>query len=120
MCGNPRAARAAAIGRAIALVRHKTAISRRGVPRSTRPAAWTAMAVASVVPFGKLHSSTWGPGIAEASCLDRRSGLFAISADAAATMRRELLRFRPIVRVVVFGKLDMNLSRLARDAPRNR
>src|SRR4029077_3687980 len=106
------------MGRAIALVRHSTAILRRDVPRSTRPAAWSAMAVASVVPSGRLHSSTCGPGIADASCLDRRSGLFAISADAAVTMRRELLRFRPMVRVVVLGKLAMNLSRLARDAPR--
>ena len=104
-CGRRRAASASAIGRAIALVRHSTAISCSAMPVATRRSASAAIALASVSPSGHSHSSTLSPGRLDLSCLGKpRSGCCAMSVAAAATMRRELRWLRPSVIVSASGK----------------
>ena len=107
------------MGRAIALVRQSTTMSVSASPAAVRRAVSSAMAAASDPPSELSHNSTTGPLVSERSCLARRSWLLTISADAAATIRRELLRLRASAMVRADGNLPTNRSRLARDAPRN-
>src|SRR5216683_2508080 len=119
-CGRPCAASASAIGRAMALVRHSTAIAFGANPDVISRAASSAIAFASLAPSGHAQPSTYSPVLLERRPLGRRSGLLPTSADAAATILRELRWLRPSVTVLAVGKARRKRSRLAREAPRNR
>ena len=104
----------------MALVRHSTAIDENAVSWPASRAISCAIALASDAPSGLSQTWTWGPLASARNNLGSRPGLFAMRAAAAATMRRELRRFRPKVMVRARRKLARNRSRLAREAPRKR
>src|SRR5260370_16874869 len=81
-CGNPRTDRASAIGRAIAFVRHRTAIAPAAVPTSINRAASAAMESPSVTLSGQDQSSTFSPDRLPRPPLSSPPPLFAVHQDA--------------------------------------